>query len=587
MYTIINMLPPSDGSLNSITVNGRVYSSTPGISIPVPSFDANILAANDWTQVSLPTPLVPTETWAARMRRWESGARGNNPFELPRLRGAQAWRAAPARGFSTAYTVGQAVTDNGQLWLCTKTGSSAASGALSGTFAPGLVVTDGTTEWLWQPYTAGTYFSANGNLYAVATGGLPATTGSGPTGRGVGIADGTAVVDYIGPQESPTVRFWTTADATLTHSVAVGTAGDGVNPLSNTTVRYNAGIPYTFGGTTIKWLTTDVSLTPADPGPTTPGQAFTIFELDHIGVKLQITFGSAAAMAHSIAVDGQYIDAVTFQPTAALAANFTLDFTGVGRKWRTVRVSGTAMQLWTIATEPSGQFSRTRKNDDLYVVAGIGDSHWSTGSTAPIWIPDKTNNFFGVLAEMMGWPLYFADAITGTGYIQTAAGGSNYITRCIQQLKRIVAKGYTLHAIAIEGSQNDVSFGTTAVTSAALNLYQSIRAAGFNQPIFVVGTYGSNNAGYITNDAAVKAAVAQMVAAGDAKIFYIDIAGDPQAPVIGTGNAAAPNGSGTADFDIGSDGTHGTFMPGTPYVGTYNVAKFVRGKINAILASQS
>lgn len=46
-------------------------------------------------------------------------------------------------------------------------------------------------------------FKANGNLYAVASKGTTAA-GAGPTGTGTGIADGTAIVDYLGPAGAPT-----------------------------------------------------------------------------------------------------------------------------------------------------------------------------------------------------------------------------------------------------------------------------------------------------------------------------------------------------------------------------------------------
>jgi hypothetical protein len=46
--TTVNLIPPSDGQHNSISVNGRTYASTPGISIPVPDFDAAVLQANGW-----------------------------------------------------------------------------------------------------------------------------------------------------------------------------------------------------------------------------------------------------------------------------------------------------------------------------------------------------------------------------------------------------------------------------------------------------------------------------------------------------------------------------------------------------------
>jgi len=54
------MTPPDDGGRNSVIVNGRVYSSTPGTAIAVPSFDAPVLAANGW--MVLAGSLLPTTT---------------------------------------------------------------------------------------------------------------------------------------------------------------------------------------------------------------------------------------------------------------------------------------------------------------------------------------------------------------------------------------------------------------------------------------------------------------------------------------------------------------------------------------------
>ncbi len=51
------MLPPDDGSRNSVTVNGRTYFSTPGTSVTVPSFDQPALQANGWYFAGIaPTP---------------------------------------------------------------------------------------------------------------------------------------------------------------------------------------------------------------------------------------------------------------------------------------------------------------------------------------------------------------------------------------------------------------------------------------------------------------------------------------------------------------------------------------------------
>lgn len=47
MATVM-LSPPASGLYNSITVSGRKYTSSPGVSILVPDFDADDLQANGW-----------------------------------------------------------------------------------------------------------------------------------------------------------------------------------------------------------------------------------------------------------------------------------------------------------------------------------------------------------------------------------------------------------------------------------------------------------------------------------------------------------------------------------------------------------
>lgn len=54
------MVPPDDGSRNSIIISGRTYSSRPGSAIGVPTFDAPLLAANGWKAFA--GSLLPTTT---------------------------------------------------------------------------------------------------------------------------------------------------------------------------------------------------------------------------------------------------------------------------------------------------------------------------------------------------------------------------------------------------------------------------------------------------------------------------------------------------------------------------------------------
>ncbi|MGH6811317.1 MAG: hypothetical protein ACREDM_02920 [Methylocella sp.] len=61
----ITMLPPADGVHLSLSFNGRSYSSTPGVSIEVQPFDAPILQANGWILVQLTVVTLQTLTLSA------------------------------------------------------------------------------------------------------------------------------------------------------------------------------------------------------------------------------------------------------------------------------------------------------------------------------------------------------------------------------------------------------------------------------------------------------------------------------------------------------------------------------------------
>jgi hypothetical protein len=56
------MFPPTAVTAQTIAVNGRTYSASPGSALDVPDFDAGALAANGWIKVapSGPTSARPT-----------------------------------------------------------------------------------------------------------------------------------------------------------------------------------------------------------------------------------------------------------------------------------------------------------------------------------------------------------------------------------------------------------------------------------------------------------------------------------------------------------------------------------------------
>jgi len=115
-----------------------------------------------------------------------------------------AWQA------SHAYGTSEIVQCHSYKYKCVQAGTSAASGGPDGT---GAGITDGGAKWNWIPYVEGPrggalpwaqntyyalgdYYFANGLSYKNTHGGNSAVSGTGPTGTGTGITDGSATWDY-------------------------------------------------------------------------------------------------------------------------------------------------------------------------------------------------------------------------------------------------------------------------------------------------------------------------------------------------------------------------------------------------------
>ncbi|MGA7384499.1 MAG: hypothetical protein WBW81_07355 [Methylocella sp.] len=125
---IIQMWPQNQGLKNSISFDGRTYSSVPGVSIPVPDFDAPVLQANGWTayatiagKVTI-TMLPPAGGGAVTISfegRQYSAAQGVTvealPFDAPILQ-ANGWTLVQGQGVTlqtltlsaNSFTVGAA-----------------------------------------------------------------------------------------------------------------------------------------------------------------------------------------------------------------------------------------------------------------------------------------------------------------------------------------------------------------------------------------------------------------------------------------------------------------------------------------------
>ena len=115
---------------------------------------------------------------------------------------------APAWTVATAYgTIGELVLANGNRYILTQAGTSAATG--TGPSGTGAGIVDGAvagSAWMNSTVysTIGEEVSANGNIYSLATAGLSAASGTGPTGVGAGISDGVTATAWATSHSYPT-----------------------------------------------------------------------------------------------------------------------------------------------------------------------------------------------------------------------------------------------------------------------------------------------------------------------------------------------------------------------------------------------
>lgn len=121
------------------------------------------------------------------------------PTYIPIFGGMTAW------AISTYYALGQRVTANGNIYQATTAGTSAGAG--TGPSGSGGAIADNTVVWAFQyatydawvaltAYTLGQRVSNSGNVYQCVTAGTSGNTG-GPTGTGGAFLDGNVYWAYV------------------------------------------------------------------------------------------------------------------------------------------------------------------------------------------------------------------------------------------------------------------------------------------------------------------------------------------------------------------------------------------------------
>ena len=146
----------------------------------------------------------------------------------------------------TTYAVNNLVTSGGNLYICTTGGVAGATAPSTVTGGVGQNLSDGTDKWTFltgpwavsKGYVVGMTANNGGNLYlCISSNGSSASTGTGPSGTGSGIVDGTLLWKYIGSYSGTLSPVNATATATYNSSNSLTVdnlvVGNGVSGIVN------------------------------------------------------------------------------------------------------------------------------------------------------------------------------------------------------------------------------------------------------------------------------------------------------------------------------------------------------------------
>jgi lysophospholipase L1-like esterase len=522
----VNLAPPDSGLRNSITFNGRTYSSTPGIAIPVPDFDAPTLQANGWI-VATPAASASASPFDA-LRRVARDPSINGPTLMPRLVGAQPWAA------STAFSTGAVVSKGGLAYVARAGGTSGAS-------------------WT-NDRTAG----------------------------GAGQVDGSVTWDYIGAQTAPQLTSINTGthDAALTNIITMTSIG--TLPAGQGPIRWRGG-KLEQQGVANYWGMTGPTVASGATFTATRNQIVGGIEFILEGTKVEIgTFANARTF--NVIVDGRNLDFSPSSTSGGATKYFTIDFTNVATTNDMAAATGRSrhhivVETWgntgilQVATEPTGTISYPPQSEEWSIGvivdsqgAGVISGSFTTSVSA--W-PQQ-------LVKMLNIPDICNLSIGGTGFV-TAGTQWPYGSHAMTDLA--TCNTYrSLKYIIVQSSTNDNGQTAGAITAAAASLFSAIRATYPNVPIIVTGVVAGPATG-LTNSQNIENAVFAGTS-GISQIYTIPVSTASTPWFSGTGKEGAANGTGNTDYNILNDGTH-LSQPGHTYF-----ARRVAAAILSIVAAK-
>ncbi|MGH6841426.1 MAG: hypothetical protein ACREDV_04945, partial [Methylocella sp.] len=285
------------------------------------------------------------------------------------------------------------------------------------------------------------------------------------------------------------------------------------------------------------------------------------------GTSCEVQIRDASTNRITIIVNGRYVDRI-IQLVNGGTSYFTIDFTNVkssngidfagGFQRNTITIDCNGAQPYMgVRCLPTGTLSYPAVTDN-FTAACIGDSQGGSGGPTPT----LQSSFWWQLMHLMGLPDVQNCSIGATG-LAAAGTATNYGGHAIADLQYQNAfRPIGLIFVQLSANDKDATglLPATGLAAASLAFFQALRAAFPAVPIVVTGVVTGSAVALSVNQAieAVSAAsIATLQAAGDDMLFYVPAARDPGgAWITGTGNTGAPNGTGNADFNIGSDNLH-------------------------------
>lgn len=459
---------------------------------------------------------VDAAALGTELRLLAAQAAAANPLTSAPLLPAPGW--AP----STAYESGVVVRNGAALYICRRSGTSAASGGPTGSGSPGMYADIVDSGAAWEYYGSPVVTSADPAAPAIASqASVPAGLGSrfGPIDQAASFRFAGGVATANPGQPLNQVSF---------PCVTISGAGTGGNVGLND------------GHSDYNWSATFVTDAPK--------------------LAIGVSYNPTPA---NIIIDGRRLMPGGFQGSGGgNPAYYVLDFAAAGgRKQRTITIEDYGNIAFAGVWVDAASTVAAPAPAHAIRAAFFGSSIECGGNAFPL---RGDLGWPAQAAKLLGWEDARNLGLGGTGYINSQGGSSlNYA----QHLADAVA--IAPDVVVVGGPINDELQDPAVLKAAAVGFLGQVRTALPHALIIALGTFpaaSGPSTSAIASEQAIADAVQQLT---DPLTYFVPLSTAGGGSFItGTGNVSAPTGRGNADLYISDDGTHPD-QAGIDYIAHY------------------